>query len=501
MSSESQPASNIFISYRRDDSAGHAGRLFDRLSAHFGDGQVFMDIDHIEPGEDFARAIEKAVGSCEILIALVGRSWLASRDETGRRIDNPNDFVRLEIVAALARDVRVIPLLVQGAKMPRPQDLPEDLRPLTRRNALEISDARWKYDVDQLIAALEKVLARQHGARSTAVPPAKASAITSARFSSIASARLSPTEADDDAARRGRRKRMLLTAALAFITVAVAAAVLIGVKSGWSIRPPEAGSANTSTENKNASSENSNASSENNNTSLSANRPVTPAGMVYVPGGGFTMGRDDGDAYERPAHSATVRPFFIDAHEVACEEYAKFIRATGRAAPPGWAHGSFPTGAERKPVTGVNWDDAVAFSVWAEKRLPTEEEWEFAARGNDGRRYPWGDDWREGLANVDAAQHGLADAGAFAGRSPFGAADMVGNAWEWTASGLAPYPGGQLPKQPLADLKVIRGGSYIDTRQETTTTYRRGYPPRGGFDYGNTGFRCAKDAAGTSGQD
>src|SRR5437016_4343933 len=141
--------SGIFVSYRRDDSAGYAGRLFDRLSAYFvGGDQIFMDVDHIEPGEDFARVIEEAVGSCEILIALMGRSWLTSRDETGRRLDNPNDFVRLEIAAALARGVRVIPVLVQGAQMPRPQDLPEDLLPLSRRNALELSDARWKYDVD-----------------------------------------------------------------------------------------------------------------------------------------------------------------------------------------------------------------------------------------------------------------------------------------------------------------------------------------------------------------
>src|SRR5947209_11577218 len=153
--------SGIFVSYRRDDSAGHAGRLFDRLGAHFGDDQIFMDIDHIEPGEDFARVIEDAVGSCEILIALIGRSWLTSRDEAERRLDNPNDFVRLEIATALARGVRVIPVLVQGAQVPRPQDLPEDLLSLSRRNALELSDLRWKYDVDQLIGALEKVLARQ----------------------------------------------------------------------------------------------------------------------------------------------------------------------------------------------------------------------------------------------------------------------------------------------------------------------------------------------------
>ncbi len=115
-----------------------------------------MDIDRVKPGEDFLQVIEEAVGSCETLLALIGRNWLTSSDEAGRRLDNPNDFVRLEIAAALARNIRVIPVLVQGAPMPRPQDLPADLLPLARRHALELSDLRWKHDVGQLINALEK---------------------------------------------------------------------------------------------------------------------------------------------------------------------------------------------------------------------------------------------------------------------------------------------------------------------------------------------------------
>jgi formylglycine-generating enzyme required for sulfatase activity len=153
--------SGIFISYRRDDSAGHAGRLFDRLTAHFGDDQIFMDIDHIEPGEDFVQVIEEAVGSCEILIAVIGQRWLASTDGTSRRLDNPNDFVRLEIAAALNRDIHVIPVLVHGASMSGAQDLPDDLAGLARRNAFEVSDLRWKRDVDRLIRTLERILTKQ----------------------------------------------------------------------------------------------------------------------------------------------------------------------------------------------------------------------------------------------------------------------------------------------------------------------------------------------------
>ncbi len=151
-------SANIFISYRREDSAGHTGRLFDRLSNRF-PGRVFMDLDTIEPGTDFVEAIEHAVGYCEVLIVMIGVHWLHLRDASGqRRLDNPDDFVRLEIAMALERSIRIIPVLVEGACMPRPEELPPDLAKLTRRNAIELSDARWAFDVDRLIQTIEGVL-------------------------------------------------------------------------------------------------------------------------------------------------------------------------------------------------------------------------------------------------------------------------------------------------------------------------------------------------------
>jgi formylglycine-generating enzyme required for sulfatase activity len=222
--------------------------------------------------------------------------------------------------------------------------------------------------------------------------------------------------------------------------------------------------------------------------------PQAPAGMVYVPGGEFMMGRDDGDEYERPTHKVTVKPFYIDAYEVTNEEYAKFIQATDWLPPLGWKDETYPTGAGRRPVTGVTWDDANAYAKWAGKRLPTEEEWEFAARGTDGRRYAWGDTWGKGLANANGASRVSAEVGSFAGASPFGAYDMIGNVWEWTASDLKAYPGGQLPETPPGETKVIRGGNFLSSDQQATTTYRMGLlrtddPSR----YTTTGFRCAKD--------
>ncbi|MEP6822790.1 MAG: TIR domain-containing protein [Chthoniobacterales bacterium] len=146
----------LFLNYRREDTAPYAGRLYDRLTAHFGRSQVFMDIDQIQPGEDFVEAINQKVGACEVAIVAIGPDWLEAKDETGkRRLDDSEDFVRMEIVVALERKIRVIPVLVGGARMPRKQDLPEALASLSRRNAIELSESRFHTDVDRLIEAIE----------------------------------------------------------------------------------------------------------------------------------------------------------------------------------------------------------------------------------------------------------------------------------------------------------------------------------------------------------
>ena len=166
----SEQDAKIFISYRREDASGHAGRLHEWLSQHFGDERVFMDIDTIGLGADFVSVIEKEVAACEALIVVIGRQWLTSAAEGGRRLDDPNDFVRLEIATALGKDTLVIPVLVEGAQMPRPQDLPDALKPLARRNALEISDARWAYDVGRLIETLEAKLKKRACGRGEITP-------------------------------------------------------------------------------------------------------------------------------------------------------------------------------------------------------------------------------------------------------------------------------------------------------------------------------------------
>jgi len=152
----------IFISYRRDDSSGHAGRLFDCVRERFGGESVFMDVTDLRPGVDFTKALDSALSSCRVVLVVIGTQWLTATDGSGRRrLDDPEDFVRIEIARALARDAQVIPVLVRGAAMPREQDLPEDLRSLARRQAHEISDTRWSFDTDQLIRVIDSAARRR----------------------------------------------------------------------------------------------------------------------------------------------------------------------------------------------------------------------------------------------------------------------------------------------------------------------------------------------------
>lgn len=222
----------------------------------------------------------------------------------------------------------------------------------------------------------------------------------------------------------------------------------------------------------------------------------TFSGMVYVEGGEFTMGSDGVDEFERPAHKVRVAPFYIDVNEVTCEEYLKFATAEHHRLPPSWTSGTFPPGSAKQPVTGVDWNDATAYAKWARKRLPTEEQWEYAARGINGGRYPWGNDWKPNVANAgdSSAQH-LTDVGSYpGGKTATGVMDMIGNAWEWTASDVTPYPGGHFSSPVPKAVKIIRGGSWQESKQQATTTYRGFLEMSGAEDYSATGFRCVIDA-------
>ncbi|MFC3881821.1 toll/interleukin-1 receptor domain-containing protein [Algoriphagus namhaensis] len=152
----------IFVSYRRQDASGEAGRLVDNLEEVFGSEAVFLDVETLEAGLDFVQAIDQALNNCKVLIAIIGPHWANIKDADGNlRLFNEGDFIRIEISAALERDIRVIPVLVNGARMPSDSELPEELKALNRRHAHELSSSRWKYDTDQLIAVLSKIIEPQ----------------------------------------------------------------------------------------------------------------------------------------------------------------------------------------------------------------------------------------------------------------------------------------------------------------------------------------------------
>jgi Trypsin/TIR domain len=154
-------ADKIFINYRRDDSIGTAGRLHDRLAETFGQQNIFMDVDSIPAGVDFVADLNSQVAACRVFLAVIGPNWLEAKDESGaRRFDNPNDFVTIEIAAALARDIRVIPVLIDNARMPNADKLPDPIKPLVRRNAVEVRNSQFGRDAETLIARMREALGK-----------------------------------------------------------------------------------------------------------------------------------------------------------------------------------------------------------------------------------------------------------------------------------------------------------------------------------------------------
>ena len=218
---------------------------------------------------------------------------------------------------------------------------------------------------------------------------------------------------------------------------------------------------------------------------------AAPEGMVLVPAGAYTIGRDDGPRWERPAHPVTLAAFYMDRTEVTIAAFRRL--ASQAAVGTGWTPP--PAGADSLlPATGVAWSTAMAFCGLAHPpagRLPTEEEWEAAARGASGLLYPWGATWDGSAANTASAKKGApVRAGSFPrGATASGIEDLIGNVWEWTASHAAAYPGGAAPPRSTPDAYVIRGGAY-DTPDSIADAARRGYLPAMSKDLASTGFRC-----------
>lgn len=231
---------------------------------------------------------------------------------------------------------------------------------------------------------------------------------------------------------------------------------------------------------------------------------ASPNPMLRIPAGKFIMGTDARLSDEGPQHSVHLPTYWIDKYEVTNLQYQQFIEAVGKRAPEHFANRTFPTGKADHPVTFVSWHDANAYCTWADKRLPTDQEWEKAARGTDGRMFPWGQQFDIHQANTPARWERLKEkgdttpVGAFpGGASPYGALDMSGNVWEWTASWYRAYPGNKKISENYGDIyKTLKGGSWWDC-----SFYKCGISApvfnRAFFNAkvknASFGFRCAKD--------
>lgn len=438
----------IFISYRREDASGWAGRLQDALRREFPANDVFYDIGSIEIGEDFLEAMRRALSSCGVVIVLIGPRWLDARDEAGRRrLDDPEDWVRLEVAEGLQRPgLRVVPVLVGTATMPKAADLPEPLRSLARRNAHEISDKRWEYDVGQLVVALRKI-------------PALAEAEGAVGGAGADAARAEPGRVTQTPA--GPRTEHGVAPGTTALSLSPGTVFRDGEDC------PE---------------------------------------MVVIPAGEFLMGSPKGEqgryGNEGPQHKVTIgRPIAVGKYAVTFDEWDACVAAQGCSHSPddlGWGRG-------RRPVINVSWQDAQEYVSWLSTRtgksyrLLSEAEWEYAARAGTTTRYPWGDAPGKNLANfVGSGSRWTGKQTAPVGSFPangFGLYDMIGNVWAWVQDcwnesydgappdGLA-WEGGDCGR------RVLRGGSWstLPVLARAACRYRDGPADRGL----NVGFRLAR---------
>ncbi len=236
-----------------------------------------------------------------------------------------------------------------------------------------------------------------------------------------------------------------------------------------------------------------------------------PPDMVRVPAGEFTMGSNEVDreakaiqygsrkpwfANEHPERKLNLKEFYIDRTEATNRQYKEFVDSQGHRPPANWPNGAFPQNIADHPVVFVNYHDAEAYCKWKGRRLPAEAEWEKAARGADGRRFPWGNDFDLKKVNTLGEYGGTTPVGMFQdGKSPYGALDMAGNAQEWTSDWYLPYPGNDFKDADYGEkFKVVRGGSWggmghYSLQVYVRTSFRNIAPPEGV--YNDVGFRCA----------
>jgi formylglycine-generating enzyme required for sulfatase activity len=440
----------IFLSYRREDAAGWTGRLAVDLGRAFPAHHVFQDIASIEIGEDFVEAMRRSLASCSVAIVVIGPRWLSAKDDAGnRRLDDPEDWVRLEVAESLQRPgLRVVPVLVGGAGMPKAIELPEPLKLLARRNAHEISDKRWDYDVGQLVTALQKI-------------PALAGASTAAAPTETAPVAVEKKKAPGGAV-PGSHEPMPGTV---FRDGEDCPEMVVIPAGEFTMGSPE--------------SEEGRSADEGPQHKVRIARP-------------FALGRYELTVAEFSRFVAATG-YKTEAERNPGEGIAawddqknEWAWSQGKS----WRDPGFVQG-DNHPVVGVSWNDAIAHIKWlSEKtrkayRLASEAEWEYAARAGTTTARFWGEDPNQAsrYANVADRQlkakfpnwpwpvhdcdDGFAESAPVGSFEPnaFGLHDMIGNVWEWVQDCWNDsYKGapadGRAWESGDCGRRVLRGGSW-----------------------------------------
>jgi formylglycine-generating enzyme required for sulfatase activity len=520
--------STVFISYRRENTAGEARALFNDLVARLGEKSVFMDVDSIALGRDFRSVLQETTASCDLMLVLIGRNWAEAQDEKGRiRLENPVDYVRLEIESALKRDIVVTPVLVQGAHMPGPEDLPAEIRNLAYRNAFELSHNLWESDVQEMVRRLG-LDGPAHGRHINPIAlPKSARAPSGSRDISAAPATLQAEPQGGLLARRARptRRQILGAAALAI------AGTGLGIAAPWigrlmskpSLRiinfdaasvdergirdPPEKYSAAIFTETLGSSS---------------------GLDMVSIPAGSFTMGspadEPERQPNEGPQHHVMIASFFIGASPVTQAQWSAVVSAhpdrIHRDLDP---NPSFFRGIDL-PVESITWYQAEEFCLrlaaitGRSYRLPTEAEWEYACRAGTTTPFNVGPTITPDLANYcgtggavcgatdgrsvasdvyygqkyGSGAYGQGPLGIFRGTTTragtfppnrFGLYDMHGNVWEYCLD-IVTANYADVPRDGTAHLagpedseRILRGGSWSHNPAICRSAYRDSIDP------------------------
>lgn len=452
----------IFISYRRADSQWAAARLHDTLANAFPDDHLFMDVEHIAPGQDFVDVLADQVGACDVFLALVGPDWLTLTNEAGnRRLDDPDDFVRIEIASALTRvETLTIPVLLDGASPPTEAALPPDLTPLARRQFLRLTHEGFRSEVQLLVEAIREKLAS------------------------------APAQETTDPKRPFNWR----------IPAGLAAATLIGVAGflGWqaATTPPDPSGT----------------------PDLASFRECESCPeMIAIPAGSYMMGSAPDDPFrsesEGPQRQMTIPKFALASTELTRLKYDACAEAGACEKLP-----RFGQTKPGDPATHIRWIDAQAYVAWLNTlvpgtpyRLPSESEWEYAARAGTTTLYPWGDEPDRAFANlgreiccIGSAEgpdkwEGVAPVARFK-PNPWGLYDMMGNLSEWMQdvyeSDLEDGPTNGEPyfwegDNRWARRHVLKGGGYGDRPWETRPAARQSNDRE--WVLGGYGMRVARD--------